>query len=81
MKRQLPGLVLCILALTACGGRYTVPAQKDIPNPAIGGRVFGPELFPSCVRAQHARDAGKLTEAIELQTRCVDELMKGGVAP
>lgn len=36
--------LLCVLlcALTACGGRYIVPDQRDIPNPNIGGRVFGP---------------------------------------
>jgi len=42
MKRLVGFSLACFLALTACGGRYTVPAQKDIPNPAIGGRVFGP---------------------------------------
>lgn len=47
MTKRLIGLcMICFLALTACSGRYTVPAQKDIPNPAIGGRVFGPAVVP-----------------------------------
>lgn len=41
MKRLiLVGLLVGLLA--ACGGRYTVPPEKELPNPNIGGRVFGP---------------------------------------
>lgn len=83
MMKQLVGLVLvtCLLVLTACGGRYIVPAQQDIPNPAIGGRVFGPRPFPSCDQAQALRDAERLEDAQALQIQCLEELRKAGVGP
>lgn len=36
------GVLILLTVLSACGGRYTVPSEKHLPNPHIGGRVFGP---------------------------------------
>jgi hypothetical protein len=34
-------LALALLC-AACGGRFTVAPQPDIPNPDIGGIIYGP---------------------------------------
>lgn len=39
-------VILCILLLSSCGGHYAVPPEKDLSNPTIGGRVFGPAKTP-----------------------------------